>query len=164
MAVSRKFWLSLLVLQLLPWVPKALAGIAADGPLRIEYPDVGQSGPIRISAEGKPTVADNWYVLISEDGQGKGATLTSQGAVVEAKVEPLPGGGTQLRIVRQADGAGDPKLGAFELIYELRGADGMIRHSGTFTPRPRADGFLLRVPGGRRRTEAGGPSVRLHGQ
>ncbi|MCX7016494.1 MAG: hypothetical protein NTW86_28710, partial [Candidatus Sumerlaeota bacterium] len=134
MATMRRSFLFPLILGMSSAAGIAPAGSVSSGPLRVDYPEVGQSGPIRIFYKGTPVVADNWYSLATDKAQQANTTVLSQGVVTEAVAAPLEKGGMRLRVVRRADSAIEPDLGSFDLTYELRGGEGVIRHSMTLTP------------------------------
>lgn len=113
----------------------AQAGSVSNDLVRVEYPDVGKTGAVRIYHGDKLASADNWYYLVSGSMQQVRRNFRSRGLVIRADVTPLADGGTRLRLVRHTDYADEPGLGTFEMTYELRVDQAAVQHAMTFTPK-----------------------------
>jgi len=113
----------------------AQAATVSNGVVRVEYPDEGKAGSVRLFYLDKLRSADNWYYLASGTMQHVRHSFRSRGRVLRAEVTPLANGGKRLRLVRLTDDPDEPDLGTFEMIYELRDNEPGLWHSMTFTPK-----------------------------
>lgn len=118
------------------WTNEALqAGAVSNGAVRVEFPDVGEAGPVRIYYRDKLASSDNWYYLVPGRAQSFRRNFRSRGRVVRAEVMPLEGEGKCLRLLRLTDDPDEPDRGVFQMEYFLPAGQPIVRLSMTFTPK-----------------------------
>ena len=108
--------------------------ILANDLVRVQLPKIGQSGPIIISASKGLVASDHWYIFSLHNTAESVQMFRSRGAVTGLEVLFASPDRVRVRLVRLPDVPAAQAIGQFELTYEIRRGEPIVRHEMVFRP------------------------------